>query len=91
MRVIWSPQSMEDRKQIYAIIFDYNAEAAEAMDVLFEAQARRLLAHPNLGRPGRVLGTRELVVHKHYILVYVQREHSIGIVTLLHTSRQYPS
>lgn len=91
MRVIWSPQSMEDRKQVYAFISEYDSEAADAMDTLFETQAQRLLVYPELGRVGRVVGTRELVVHKHYVLVYVQRTNFIGIAALLHTSRQYPN
>lgn len=91
MKVIWSPQSIEDRKQIYAFISEFDSEAAEAMDTLFEAQAQRLSVYPELGRVGREAGTRELVVHKHYVLVYVQHSNVIGIVTLLHTSRQYPS
>lgn len=90
MRLLWSPQSVEDRKQIFAFIFEHNTDAAEAMDALFEAQAQRLLTYPEIGKIGRVPCTRELVIHKHYVLVYTCDDNTVGILTLLHTARQYP-
>ena len=91
MRIVWSPQSIEDRKQIFAFIGEHDPDAAEAVDTLLETQAQRLLLYPETGRPGRVPGTRELVVHRHYVLVYVHRHGAIGISTVLHTSRRYPA
>lgn len=91
MTLIWSPQSVEDRKQIYAFIFEYDRDAADKMDDLFNSQANRLLSFPEMGKPGRVPGTRELIVHKHYLLVYVHDVDAINIVTVLHASRQYPA
>lgn len=91
MTLIWSPQSVEDRKQIYAFIFEYYRDAADEMDDLFNRQANRLLSFPEMGKPGRVPGTRELIVHKHYVIVYAHAFDTINIVTVLHTSRQYPA
>ena len=90
MKLIWSPQSIEDRKQIYAFIVEHDQRAADEMDELFSKQANLLLVFPEAGKPGRVEGTRELVVHKHYILVYSYAGDAIAILTVLHTSRQYP-
>jgi plasmid stabilization system protein ParE len=42
------------------------------------------------GRPGRRAGTREMVVHSNYILVYRVEEKLVRIVNVLHTRRQYP-
>lgn len=41
-------------------------------------------------RSGRREGTRELVVHPNYIVVYVVREDAVEIVSVLHTRREYP-
>ena len=91
MNLIWSPQSIEDRKQIYAFIAEDNPHAADELDELFKKQANSLLTFPDMGKLGRVATTRELVVHKHYILVYACMENTVAILTVLHTSRQYPA
>jgi addiction module RelE/StbE family toxin len=40
------------------------------------------------GRPGRVYGTRELVLHRHYLAVYRVRGEEVHILTVMHTARQ---
>lgn len=46
---------------------------------------------PNVGRPGRVPGTRELVVLKtRYIVPYRVRGRTIEILRVFHTSRRLP-
>ena len=91
MNLIWSPQSIEDRKQIYAFIAEHDPKAADELDELFGKQASHLLTFPEIGKPGRVANTRELVVHKHYVLVYACTGNIVTILTVLHTSRQYPA
>lgn len=90
MKLVWTPQAIEDRKHIFAFIYEHDEEAAEAMDKLFVSQAAFLLDYPQKGRAGRVAGTRELVVHKHYLLVYACVEDHITVLTVLHTSRNWP-
>ena len=40
------------------------------MDELFSDAAARLAAHPKMGKPGKIAGTRELIPHKSYRLMY---------------------
>jgi toxin ParE1/3/4 len=49
-----------------------------------------LAEHPYLFRPGRVSGTRELVVHTNYVVVYRVLTTSVEIVAVLHTRQRYP-
>ncbi|MBL8380401.1 MAG: type II toxin-antitoxin system RelE/ParE family toxin [Burkholderiales bacterium] len=50
-----------------------------------------LPAQPGLGRPGRIPGTRELVVLKtRYILPYRVRGQTIEVLRVFHTSRRLP-
>lgn len=54
------------------------------------SKASYLLAHPALGRLGRVAGTRELVAHQNYILVHDLAGDSLRILRVLHAARQWP-
>ena len=67
-----------------------NPLAAARMDELFEAAAVRLGKFPHLGRPGKIAGTRELIPHENYRLVYEIEAETVWVLALLHTSRQWP-
>ncbi|MBN2494866.1 MAG: type II toxin-antitoxin system RelE/ParE family toxin [Deltaproteobacteria bacterium] len=50
-----------------------------------------LMAFPNLGRPGRVPGTRELVVSGlPFIAAYRVQANEIWILRVLHAARRWP-
>ena len=50
-----------------------------------------LASHPALGRPGRVSGTRELVVAKtRYLIPYRVRGDVVEVLRVFHTSRRVP-
>jgi len=70
MALFWTPEAIDDREAIFDYIEKDNPIAALALDALFEDRARNLVAYPQLGRPGRIAGTRELVVHPNYIFVH---------------------
>ena len=90
MKLIWSGPALRDRKRIILYIAERNASAALKLLDGFADKAASLGQFPCSGVAGRVSGTRELVVHKHYILVYEVAEDSVIILAVLHTSRQYP-
>ena len=90
MQLVWTPASVEDREAIYAFIEADNQRAALALDTLISEKAERLLEQPGLGRPGRVRGTRELVLHPNYLLIYDQVEDRLRILRVLHAARQWP-
>lgn len=90
MRLIWTRQASSDRKEIREYIAQENLAAALAIDELFSEKAGRLVDHPGLGRPGRVTGTRELVAHQNYILIYDKVDDLIRVLRVLHAARQWP-
>lgn len=90
MRVIWTPEAQQDRTDIWDYITGDNPRAAARMDELFSAAAARLADHPTLGKPGRISGTRELIPHESYRLVYEIDGKTAWILALVHTARQWP-
>ncbi len=91
MKLGWTPEAIADRDAIFDYIEADNPAAAAALDELFSEKAERLTDHPKLGRPGRVEGTRELVVHENYILVYDIVGDLTRILRVLHAARQWRS
>ncbi len=90
MELFWTPEATQDRDEIYDYIEAQNPAAALALDELFAENAGRLVDHPGLGRPGRVAGTRELVAHQNYVLVYDVTGDLVRVLRVLHAARQWP-
>lgn len=90
MELFWTPEAAQDRDEIYDYIEADNPAAALALDELFSEKSSRLVDHPSLGRHGRVAGTRELVVHRNYILVYDLVGDLVRVLRVLHAARQWP-
>lgn len=90
MKLVWTRPAREDRKEIREYIAADNPSAALALDALFAGKAGRLIDHPGLGRPGRIAGTRELVAHRDYILVYDVADALVRVLRILHAARQWP-
>ena len=90
MRVIWTPEAQQDRADIWDYIADENPRAAIRMDRFFGNAAARLTTHPKRGRPGNIPGTRELIPHKNYRLVYEIDQETVWILALVHAARLWP-
>ncbi len=90
MKVIWTPEAEDDRVQIFDYIAADSPRAAVKMDELFSKAAGRLADHPKLGRAGRIPGTREVIPHKCYCLVYEIEQEAVWVLALVHTARQWP-
>ena len=90
MKLVWTLLAREDRKAIREVIAADNPSAALDLDELLSEKAARLLDHPALGRPGRLQGTRELIAHRNYILIYDVVGDLVRILRVLHAARQWP-
>lgn len=56
-----------------------------------EAAVQQLAHYPQLGRPGRIERTRELVIsHTPYTLAYVVTDKAVHVLRVLHGSQQWP-
>jgi len=82
---------MADRDEIFDYIEADNPHAALTVDERIEAATLRLVDYPESGRPGRVAGTRELVVRgAPYVLPYRIDGDAVRILRVIHAARQWP-
>ncbi len=71
MEIFWTMLASQDRKRIREYIAEQNLMAAIELDERIGYSASSLAGQPYKGRNGRVEGTRELVIHPHFVLVGV--------------------
>jgi addiction module RelE/StbE family toxin len=92
LRLRWTHLAERDLDAIAEYIGQDSPAAAARVVLELIDQAEDLLPrHPAIGRPGRVLGTRELVMGSlPYIIAYRVREKDVEILRVLHTSRAWP-
>ena len=91
MIIVWSPRAIEHLTHLRSYIARDNPKAARRIaDALLDA-VERLADLPNLGRPGRVAGTRELVVPgTRYVIPYRQRGDRLEVIAVFHGRQKWP-
>jgi plasmid stabilization system protein ParE len=91
MQVRWTPKALVNLDDAVEYIAADNREAsADVAQRIWDA-AQMLARQPGIGRPGRVSGTRELVISGlPYILPYVEKEGAVIILRVMHTSKKWP-
>jgi len=91
MRVVWTAPAARDLEAIGDYIARRNPGAARRTVQRIRARTRTLIVHPYLGRPGRVTGTRELVVTSTpFIVAYRVVDDRIEILAVFHGARVWP-
>ena len=90
MKVFWASAAEQDRANIIDYISKDNPLAAIRMDEVFAEADGRLTEHPHLGKTGLIPGTRELIPHESYRLVYEVQDNAVWILALVHTARMWP-
>lgn len=88
--IVWRVRALEGLGEIIRHIAMRNPTAARRIKYLIEQSVIPASEHPYLFRPGRVPGTREVVAHPNYILVYRVVANHIEVVQVLHARQQYP-
>ena len=94
MKIIWLPRARADRTNAITYIANENPGAALNQLTEIERQADALADHPEMGRPGRLQGTRELVINRTpFIAIYRVRwqPERVEILRLLHGRQKWPS
>jgi toxin ParE1/3/4 len=91
VRIVWLRAAERNLEEQLDYIAERNPRAADALADKISASIAHLADNPRRGRPGRVAGTRELVVSgTAYIVVYAVRTDHVRIHRVLHGAQRWP-
>jgi toxin ParE1/3/4 len=91
VRIVWLRTAERNLEEQLEFIGERNPCAADALADKIAASVARLEEHPRRGRPGRVAGTRELVVPgTPYVVVYTVGADYVRIHRVLHGAQRWP-
>jgi toxin ParE1/3/4 len=91
VRVEWLPEAERNLGSQLAYIAESNPGAAIGMGDAILSIVGRVASYPTSGRPGRVRGTRELVVAgTPYVVVYRVELAAVVILRVLHGAQRWP-
>ena len=91
MKVEWSRLARLDILEIFDYIAEENQEAALRLHEEIERQVDLLARMPDIGRMGRIRGTRELVIAgTNYLAAYRIGKSKVFILRVIHGARRWP-
>jgi toxin ParE1/3/4 len=91
MTVVWSPRAIGHLAGLREYIAHDRPDAAARIGAILLTTVERLAEFPNLGRPGRVSGTREFVVPgTPYLVPYRVKGDRIEVIAIFDGRQQWP-
>jgi len=91
VRIDWHPTARADLAELVQYIAVDDPAAAYRVHDEIRNQIGTLATHPRIGRPGRVIGTRELVIAATpYIAAYRIFGDELTVLRPLHGARLWP-
>jgi toxin ParE1/3/4 len=90
-RLRWTKRALRRLEEISDYIAKDSPAAADRVTDRLRTATQILLAHPAIGRVGRISGTRELVMADlPYIIPYRVTETGVELLSVIHTSQRWP-
>jgi len=91
MKIDWDSRAVEDLREIIDYIDERNPEAALRTYQLISGSVSQLATHPFIGRNGRVVDTREMIVNgTPYLIAYSLGVNTVTVIAVLHAARRWP-
>ncbi len=92
MKVAWSRRAVNHLTAVRDYIARENPEAARQIAARILENVDRLVEHPYLGRPGRIVGTRELVIPSTpFIIPYRIKGERLQLIGVFHGRQKWPA
>lgn len=89
-RVKWNETALSDLANIIDYLEQFSSTAGARLLEKVVTVTESLLQFPLAHRSGRVKGTREIIVHSNYVVIYrVDHQHA-EILRILHARQKYP-
>lgn len=90
MKIVWTRLAISDLEQAYNYIAQSNPDAAVNTIERIQKAIDTLSLYPQIGRSGRVTGTRELVVSgTPFIVAYRIQSEQVEILAVIHGARRW--
>jgi toxin ParE1/3/4 len=91
LKIEWTKAAKAHLLGLDAYLYEHGPAGADrVVDAIYEAVGR-MQQFPFLGRPGRVAGTRELVITTtRYIVAYRIRKETVQILAVMHGAQRWP-
>ena len=91
MRTRWTRPALADLEAIGDFVARENPHAAQRLVARIVSAVETLRDHPHLGRPGRIAGTRELVVSETpFVVPYRVVDGEVQVLAVFHGARLWP-
>lgn len=91
MKIVWSRAALQDRRLIFDFIAAEDGAAAIDLDERLETCVAPHRDVPTRGRPGRVPGTREILVPRtSFLIAYAVHDRIVRILAVVHGARRWP-
>ena len=91
MQIQWSANAAAQLEAAHEYVAEDNREAAQKQSLAVVRAVEQVVQFPEMGRPGRVAGTRELVIQGTPLIVaYSVRRGRISVLAVLHGARRWP-
>ncbi|MCK5069023.1 MAG: type II toxin-antitoxin system RelE/ParE family toxin [Desulfocapsa sp.] len=92
MQIRWTYKALDNLDAAVEYIAADNPTAAQKVAKRIWDSVLLLKNQPGLGRPGRVVGTRELIISGlPYIIPYLEKDGTIVILRIMHSSIKWPN
>ena len=85
----WTPTGLRDLQSLHAYIAEDSEDAAAATVEKINAALAAVQRFPEMGRKGRVAGTREFVVSL-FVIAYRVKKDAIEVAAIIHGARRWP-
>jgi toxin ParE1/3/4 len=91
MKLVWSRRAVQHLAEIRSYIAKDNPQAAQRVAARILESVDLLAGGPHIGRSGRVIGTRELVVSgTPYVIPYRVKEGRLELIAVFHGKQEWP-